>query len=215
MEYQHIFLDLDGTLTDSMEGLYNAARYMLDKIGLEENNQGKIYRFFGPPITHTLARWYGIRGDRAQMAQDAFREYYLDKGVYQNRLFDGALEMIRDLKQSGVGLYIATGKTNKEAEGVVDHLRILKLFDGIFCANHEKGRSTKAEILAYAVGKINCEPNTAVMVGDTPGDIEGGKANKFETIGVLYGYGRTDEIMLARPDYTVKNIGELRQLLLR
>ena len=104
------FFDWDGTLVDSKEGLYNATLYMLEKIGVREDNPKRIIAYFGAPVPHILKEVYGITGEKSKEGYEAFRDYTIEKGFMEYTPHDGAVQMIRDLKDAGANVYIATCK---------------------------------------------------------------------------------------------------------
>jgi len=215
MWFKHVFLDLDGTLSDSAPGLRNGVRYMMRQVGITENDEKNIYAFFGPPILHSLKTKYGLKDAAAQEAYAHFRRYYLSRGVYENVLYPGVKKMIHALKKKGAKVYIATAKRSKAATMSVRHLKIEDLFDGIYSADPDHNVYFKEEILQSAIDRLGFVPDDAVMVGDRTSDIQAGKAFRFSTVGVLYGYGEREEIESAAPDHTVKTVKELEKLLLR
>ena len=97
--YQFYFFDLDGTITDSSLGITNSVRYALAKYGIEEPDRKKLYRFIGPPLTESFREFYGFPEEQCQEAIRYYREYYRDKGIYENQVYDGLEEVLKKLKE--------------------------------------------------------------------------------------------------------------------
>ena len=188
--YQTVFFDLDGTITESGAGCMNGVKYMFGKIGYEETDSARIRAFVGPPIKLHLLEAYGFSDADAERAYTYYREYYDSKGMYENRLYDGIGDAIRAIRNTGKQVYIATTKPERLAIPILKRFALYDLFSGVFGARHDRGVINKIHVLEYAVDTIGHTPPDAVMVGDRCFDILGGRHMGFDTIGVLYGYGR-------------------------
>lgn len=209
--YESIFFDLDGTITESGAGVTNAVKYMFENTGVTGYDEQMVKSFIGPPVIYHLQNILKFSEERARESYVFFKEYYLRKGIYENGLYDGIIEVIRDIKDSGKKIYIATTKPEMQAFMVLDNFKITGMFDGVFAAKHECGIFSKKEVLVNAVKKLG-EVKNAVMVGDRSYDIEGGKFVGFGTVGVLYGYGDLKELSEAGCDFTVDTVEDLSVL---
>lgn len=211
--YQSVFIDVDGTITESGLGCMNAVRYMFDKIGYEENDEARIRSFVGPPIKRHLIDAFGFSEERAAETYTYYREYYLDKGIHESWLYEGIEDMLRAIKASGKTLYVATSKPEIMALPILKRYGLLDLFGAVFGARHEEGIFDKTQVLQNAVNRLGGPPPFSVMVGDRCHDIIGGRTVGFDTIGVLYGYGDRKELLDAQPDYLVDTVADLTALL--
>ncbi len=210
--YQSAFLDLDGTITDSGEGCINGIKYMFSRIGFSETDETRLREFVGPSVKKHLVRAYGFSEEDAAYAYAFFREYYDDKGVYENRLYEGITQALANIKQSGKTLYLATTKPRALALRVLDMFGLAGFFSGVFTADHEAGIYEKYDMLEAVVREFGAFASP-VMVGDRCYDIAGGKHVGFDTVGVLYGYGSEEELLSAGCDYTADSPKDLNCLL--
>ena len=71
--YQYILFDLDGTLTDSKEGITKSAQYALQSFGIEEKNLDKLEPFIGPPLSDSFREFYGMNEADTEKAVRTFR----------------------------------------------------------------------------------------------------------------------------------------------
>ncbi|MBQ2319037.1 MAG: HAD hydrolase-like protein, partial [Clostridia bacterium] len=110
MKYKFVLFDLDGTITDPFEGITNSIIYALKKFGIEETDKNKLVPFIGPPLVDSFAKYYGFSHGCALAAVGYYREYYADKGIFECMLYDGIAELLRELKESGVKVIMATSK---------------------------------------------------------------------------------------------------------
>ena len=99
--YATYLFDLDGTITDSSLGITNSVIYALKKFGIEETDRKKLYRFIGPPLTDSFARFYGFDEEQCEMGVVYYREYYSDRGIFENRVYDGFEDLLIGLKKAG------------------------------------------------------------------------------------------------------------------
>lgn len=201
-----VLFDLDGTLTDSSEGILNSIRYMLKKKGLAISDTETLRSFIGPPLADSLKALYGISEAEAQEAVESYREYYADQGIKQLTVYPDVEKMLTDLSED-YSLAIATSKPEFFAEQVIENTGLTKYFTGIFGADLAGDRSKKADVITYALEQL--EGDTAVMVGDRKFDILGAKDNQLKSIGVLYGFGDRQELAEAGADLLVEKALEI------
>lgn len=205
-DFQYILFDLDGTLTDSGEGITKAVQYALKYFEIEVSDLSELRKFVGPPLRDSYKNFYNFDDEKAEIGITKFREYYTDRGIYENRVYDGVKETLKTLKDSGKTLIIATSKPEMHAEIVLKHFNLAKYFDFICGADFEETRVKKGDVIKYAIENADIKDlSNAIMIGDREHDIIGAKENNLKSIGVLYGYGDVVELTQARADFVVKN----------
>ena len=213
MDKKYLLFDLDGTLTDPQEGITNSVAYALRQYGIIEDPKNLI-RFIGPPLHVSFHDWYGFDEDKAFEAVAHYRVYFGDKGIFENAVFDGIPEMLRDLRAAGFTLVLATSKPEVYAKQILEHFDLTKYFHHICGATMDASRSRKADVITYALETAGITDKAqAVMVGDRHHDIEGGIENGLETVGVLFGYGSREELNKAGAHHIVSTVSELHTLL--
>ncbi len=213
MNYKNIFLDLDGTLTDSGEGIMNSVAYSLRKFGIEESDREKLRSFIGPPLFASYIREYGFDLEKSMLAVEYYREYFAPKGIYENRPYDGIRELLAELKKDGRRLYLATSKPEPYALQIVKHFGLYEYLDGLFGSTMTEERTKKEEVVAYALENTGLSNTDVVMIGDRNHDIIGAKANNVASIGVLYGYGDREELETAGADVIADTVEDLKRIL--
>ncbi|MDG4516103.1 HAD hydrolase-like protein [Streptococcus suis] len=127
--YQTILCDLDGTLTDSGQGILNSVAYALEKMGIEEPDTANLNRFIGPPLYESFSRFYQLSPEDTQSAVDAFRVYFKEKGMFENQLYPGIIPLLEELRTAGKTLVIATSKPEIFAKQILEHFGIAHYFD--------------------------------------------------------------------------------------
>lgn len=215
---EHILLfDLDGTLTDPGVGITNSVIYALKRFGIEETDRTKLYPFIGPPLLNSFMEFYGFDEKKAEEAVACYREYYREKGIYENLVYDRIPEMLEQLKAKGCKILLATSKPETFAKQILEHFDLMQYFD--FVAGSDLGgkRNTKGRVIAYALETyaklsgldIKVLKKQAVMVGDRFYDMEGAKENGIASVGVLFGYGSREELEEAGTDRLIEKPEEI------
>ncbi|WP_194163685.1 HAD-IA family hydrolase [Mycolicibacterium sp. P1-5] len=187
---QLVIFDLDGTLTDSAEGIVASFRHALATVGAEVPAGDLVGRIVGPPMKQTLDG-LGL-GERAGDAIAAYRADYTARGWAMNSLFEGIPQLLADLRAAGVRLAVATSKAEPTARQILEHFGLAEYFDVIAGASVDGARARKADVLARALGQLQPLPDRVVMVGDRAHDVEGAAEHGIDTIVVAWGYGATD-----------------------
>ena len=194
-KYKYIFFDLDGTLTDSADGITNCVAYALEKFGIQESDKDALKRFVGPPLVPAFMEFYGFNEENAKKAVEHYRERFASIGIFENSVYDGVRELLESLKEKGYTLVIATSKPETYAKRIAEHFDIAKYFTYIAGATFDGKIGTKTEVIEYAIKALNISNRRdAVMIGDRYHDVEGAHNTGLDCIGVLYGYGNRDEL---------------------
>lgn len=208
--YQYVLFDLDGTLTDPGEGITNSVAYALKKYGIEVADRTSLYPFIGPPLHESFQKFYGFSEEESMQAVAYYREYYRDRGIYENEVYEGIPEVLQTLREQGKTLLLATSKPEAFAIQILEHFQLLPYFHVVAGATMDGSRVQKGDVIRYALeaGQIS-DLSQTVMVGDRRFDIEGAKENGFSAIGVLYGYGDFQELSEAGAKNIIEHPQEL------
>ena len=214
MMYDTVLFDLDGTLTDPGEGITNSVSYALRKYGIEVTDRRELYKFIGPPLVDSFMKYYDFSQEEALKAVEYYREYFRDKGIFENRVYEGVEDMLRQLHTMGKRLVLATSKPEEFALRILQHFDLKKYFSVVAGASMDSSRSKKGDVIAYALSMCDSiDKNIAIMVGDREHDIIGAKENGLRSIGVLYGYGSEDELKNSGADYIAKTPSDIIDLI--
>jgi len=187
-----IFFDLDGTLTDSGEGIINCATLALEHFGLPIPSREEMGVFVGPPLDQTFIK-FGVPEDKAMEAVKIFRSRYLVVGKYENSPYPGIHELLDRLKAQGHRLFVATSKPEETAVDILRKFELASFFEEICGASFDHSRIHKADVIAYLLSKIGT-PENILMVGDTEFDVLGAAAHGISTVGVSWGYGKVADM---------------------
>ena len=206
-----ILFDLDGTLTDSGEGIINCASLALEHFGITVRDRETMRVFVGPPLDKTF-REFGVPADKTDEAIRVYRSRYIPIGKFENTPYPGIRELLQTLKDHGHRLFVATSKPESMSVEILEHFGLADFFTDICGASFDGSRSTKEDVIAYLFKK-NDGNGEIVMVGDTVYDILGAKAHGIPAIGVDWGYGKTQDMIDAGATAIAYTTGELLELL--
>jgi len=205
-----ILFDLDGTITDSGEGIMNCAAFTLEHFGLPVPERAVMRQFVGPPLRDTFIK-FGVPADKAEEAVTVYRSRYLPIGKYENVPYPGIYELLDRLQKEGHKLYIATSKPESTSVDILNRFELSKYFDRICGATMDGSRDEKAQVIAYLLETTGAK--NAIMVGDTAFDVIGAAKHGIPTIGVSWGYGNVDEMQAAGAMAIADTAEELLDLL--
>ena len=209
-----ILLDLDGTISDSERGITKAFQYALEQCGISIDTPSDLRKFIGPTIRKVLKESYNFNDSNAEKVIEKYREYYLEKGIFDTNMYDGIDVMLKELKGLDKTLILATSKPAVQAKQILEYFDIDKYFSFVSGAELDGHRSEKREVIEYAMKMNNIyDVDNCIMVGDRKYDIMGARAVGMESIGVLYGYSSEGELTEAGADYIVESVEELSVLL--
>ncbi len=208
-----ILFDLDGTLTDSGEGIINCAILALEHFGLPIPSREQLRVFVGPPLHQSFID-HGVPADRAEEAVAVYRSRYIPIGKFENVPYPGIQELLEKLKSDGHQLFVATSKPEEMSIDILEHFDLAKYFDQICGSTMDTSRTNKEAVIAYL---LECSHHTQnmVMVGDTKFDVIGARSHGIPTIGVSWGYGSVSEMKEAGAVAIVDTCEELYSLINR
>lgn len=212
-EYKVVLFDLDGTLTDPKLGITKGVEYALKDFGVTVDSLDDLTRFIGPPLYESFPRFYGFDRERTERAVMLFREYFADKGIFENYIYKGIKELLEALCDNGKELIIATSKPEIFANRIVKHFKIDKYFKSVNGSELSGKYANKTELIKHILEDLNCNKEDIVMVGDRKHDIIGAVNNHIDSIGVTYGYSLPGELKEAGATYVVDSVEALAEAL--
>lgn len=207
-----ILFDLDGTLTDSGEGIINCAWLALKHFGIPLPDQETMRVFVGPPLRDSFIR-FGVPEEDVETAIEIYRSRYVPTGMFENTPYPGIKSMLGALKAQGHQLFVATSKPEGMATAILEKFQLASYFDLICGASLDDSRDSKDKVIAYLLEKTGGKGDY-IMVGDTAFDVEGAAINGIPTIGVAWGYGKVEDMEAAGAKAIAHSPAQLLQLLL-
>ena len=221
---KYVFLDLDGTITESARAILTSAEHALKKLGIQDDDPEKKRQFIGPPLTIGFSELYGLSGDDLNEAVRTYREYYVGGGYKDAPLYDGIEETLLRLRDEGMLLMIVTSKPKYIAQLVADYHRMERYISAVIGPTEEKMKSGKEDLIETAAEEVIRQLGDdtltvsdiyrdAVMIGDRKYDMEAAKNLGLMAIGALYGYGTREELQSAGADFIAETPWDIAGLL--
>jgi phosphoglycolate phosphatase len=187
---RHAIFDLDGTLVDSLPGIEWSIQAALARCGLPPLSRD-LRPLIGPPIRRILAAVSGVREpERLDRLEYAFRSSYDSGGWRRTRLQAGAAELLEQLRDGGIGLWVVTNKPARATRRILEGLQLAGLFEEIRCRDSRTPAfGSKAEVLVDLLRRRALTPSACLMIGDTAEDSEAAMAAGIDCAIVADGYG--------------------------
>ena len=215
--YKYLLFDLDGTLTDSQEGITKSVSYALINLGVEDLPDDIKLRFIGPPLKDSFPKYCGFDKETTEKAIALYRERYSKVGKFENRPYEGIPELLKKLKDDNRVLVIASSKPTGFVEDILNKFDLRQYFDIISAADLSGKKCEKEDVIKEALEILNLKngDKDVVMIGDRHYDINGAKYFNLDSIGVNYGFAfDKNELKDAGATYVVETVKELGELLL-
>ena len=183
--------DMDGTLVDSSKTLANAINYVRGKLNLKPLEESVILGQINNPNCNLPKFFYEV--DKLEdFHEQYFSEYYSKNHDKELMLFDGAKEMLEELKSKNINLAIATNAYRKSTLEALKHLKIDKYFDDIVCFDDIQKGKPHPDMLLYLLNKNKIDPKKAIFIGDSDRDKLAAKAANIKYLPVIDNNSRVD-----------------------
>ena len=205
-----VVFDLDGTLSNPLEGFARSINHALRLQGLPERAPHELARHIGPPLLDsTVELTASADPARHERFISDYRQRYGESGFAENTLYDGVPAMLHALRDAGATLGLCTSKRADFAEAILHHFGLRALF--AFVSGGEIGVHKWQQLRDLrAAGAVDAD---SVMVGDRDVDITAAHRNGLHACGVLWGFGSREELQAASPRHLAQSPSDLRRLL--
>jgi phosphoglycolate phosphatase len=209
----NVLLDLDGTLTDSREGIVACMVHTLRTLGHAVPDVEVLLGYVGPPL-RTAFRQLLRSPSEAELehAIRVYRERFVPVGMYENRVYPGVPEALQRLRERGARLFVATSKAQVYARRILDHFELSHHFEEIYGSELDGRLGDKGELIAHALAASRLHAADSIMVGDRHHDAAGAIANRVMPVGALWGYGSREELYSAGAEVLLEAPADLGAL---
>lgn len=209
--YKAILFDLDGTLTQSGEGITKCVQYALEKLGKTQPDLKELEVFVGPPLLEQFMKYAGFDEETARQAVVYYRERYSTTGIFENQPYPRIINALEELKRKGYILAVSSSKPEHFVLQVLEHFDMKKYFTEIVGSEMNGSRTSKAEVIEETLRRLHMENKRSevIMVGDKEHDVFGAAQAGIACVAVSYGYGSMEELQNAKPLKIVASADEL------
>ena len=216
--FQNLLFDLDGTLTNSAEGITKCVQYALHAQNIDEPDLKKLEVFIGPPLRDSFIKYYGMTREQAEIGVEKYRERYTDIGIWENKVYPGIMELLADLQQDGRRLGMATAKPEVFALRIAERFGFNPYLQDVTGCSLDGKTDKKALVVAAALEKWQLTTpeakKTVALIGDRREDVLAAHANCIACIGAGFGFGSYEELAEVGADYYVADVPALARFLL-
>lgn len=212
MAWKYLLFDLDGTLTDSREGIINCIKYALEKMKKPIPPEKQLLKMVGPPLKDGFQEIVGLSCEESEEAVQKYRERFGIIGIFENALYDGMEEVLARLQERGYLLVLATSKPEEYSIRILEHFGIKKYFTEIVGSTMDGSRNEKGDIIREVFARLGIteeQKKEAIMIGDRKHDILGARECNISSLGVSYGFAPEHELEEYKADYIVNEVSDL------
>lgn len=211
----YLLFDLDGTLTNSKEGITKCVQYALASFGIQEPDLDKLVPFIGPPLRQSFQNFYGFDEQQAIAAVEKYRERFSTVGLFENFPYPGVAAMLQQLQEQGRVLAVASSKPTIFVQQILDKFALSQYFQVIVGSNMDGSRTNKKEVIAAVLQQFGNPPaEQLLMIGDRKYDVIGAQELGIDCVGVAYGFAAPNELENSGASFIAQTVPELTQYLL-
>jgi len=194
MRYQLIVFDWDGTLMDSEACIVTCMQQAAGEVGVAVPGHDAAKDVIGLGLAEAVQRLFTNEAPaRWPELVAAYRRHFLGGELAPSPLFEGVREVLSDLAESGLFLAVATGKSRRGLDRVLDESGLGDLFTITRCAD-ETFSKPHPQMLLDIMGYVGLDPQQTLMIGDTEYDVQMAANAGVDALGVSYGVHAPDRL---------------------
>jgi phosphoglycolate phosphatase len=213
MKYKAILFDLDGTLADTSRGIYNCIIHTQRTLKLPLISEEQMRTHIGPSPEDSFKRSFGLHGEQLQQTMVIYKQYAMEKGLYEAVMYSGIKELLHYLKQDGCKLCVVTLKNEDVAIEMLRYFQLIDYFD-IIGGAHVDRHDKKSALINNCINILGIEKSGCVLIGDSEYDAVGAEEAGIDFIGVTYGFGfkTVEDVMKYRNIGYANSVEALRSI---
>ena len=213
-KYELIVFDWDGTLMDSEARIVACMQHAADDTGRVRPPGHAVREIIGLSLETAVRRLFDCDEQGVGQVVEAYREHWLSDEIPHSVLFPHAAQVVEQLGQEGYLLAIATGKSRRGLDKVLEQCGLGPHFHVTRCAD-ETFSKPHPQMLQEILTDLNATPSQAVVIGDTEYDMQMARNARVDALGVSHGVHAAGRLLdngaLAVLDELAQLPGWLRQ----
>lgn len=209
--YRSVIFDLDGTLVDGFDIIYESFNYALEQLGLEKLPAKKIKTVIGPALSEGFRRI--VPAHLVDEGVKIYRAYYKERYLVRNKLFEGIRELLRSLKENGVIVGLITNKKAPFAVELINYLKLDNYFDFVVGADDGMLPKPDSMMMDKIVEKFSLNKSEIIYIGDSEVDGAFSQNSNVDFIAVGTGLGKERNLYRYKPLTFCENIEALKRVL--
>lgn len=190
-----LVFDLDGTLTDNNAGITGCIIHALAQLGRPAPDAAALHACVGPPLRQTFPRLLGTADiDLIERALVLYRERFDVAGWLENEPYPRIHDTLATLAGCNFRLFVCTSKPQRYADRIIDHFGLRQFFSAVYGPDLGGSLDDKRDLLRHVLAEQGITAARALMIGDRAQDMRAARSNQMGALGVLYGYGSSEEL---------------------
>lgn len=213
MKYQCIIFDWDGTLVDSLGRIISSMRSAASIVGGSERTDSQIKDIIGLELVEAIATLYPeLTHSQVLDLRDHYSRLYVEQEHQPTQFFPEIPALLEDLQKASRLLAVATGKSRRGLDRVMQLLSVQDLFHATRCADETRGKPEPDMVLELLEG-LKVHASQAVMIGDSHFDLEMAARAGIDSIGVAWGAQPIERLSGFPRGLCVQDVPALRRVL--
>jgi pyrophosphatase PpaX len=209
-----LLFDLDGTLVDSIDLILRSARHAFVGFDGRAPSDDEWRARIGRPL-HDTFRDFTSDAAEVQRLMGRYREYQLEHHDRLVRPYDGVVEVIRRFAKAGHPMALVTSKSDWLAERALRHVGLDEAIPVVVGCDTCTRHKPHPEPVERAIALLRSTAADAIFVGDSPHDVEAGRAAGVYTVGVSWGAFTREEMERSGADEVIHRIDALPAIVAR
>lgn len=209
-----LILDFDGTIADTKSSIVNTIQATGKELGYGIAKEKDIQEKIGLPLKDTFSSVLKVPDSEIDNAIHLYRRKYQDICMESVTLFPNVKSTIEYLSKKGIVITVASSKGKEALHLLLDHLKVSPFISCIYGEQDVKNKKPAPDMAQLILEQEKCEPEEALVVGDTVFDLQMGRSAGCHTCGVTYGNNSYEELKAQNPTYIINDFGELKSIFL-
>jgi phosphoglycolate phosphatase len=210
-----IIFDWDGTLSDSTSKIVHCVQQAAYRTGFPVLSDDAVLNIIGLGLPEAMQVLYPqLNDEEKERIRLAYIDCFLQVDQSPSPFFDGVEDGLQHLKKAGYRMAVATGKSRRGMNRVLDRLNMQHFFDASRCAD-ETASKPHPLMLQELLDEFSINADQAVMVGDTEYDMDMAKQLNMPRAAVSYGAHHIDRMMPYQPSVCIDRFSELVEWVLQ
>lgn len=205
--FDTFLFDLDGTLIDHFAAIHRSHSHTMRQLGLPAPTLEQVRSAVGGGLELAIQKLVGPA--RLAEALPIYRAYWDATMLDDVALMPGAHELLATLHVRGAKLAVFTNKVGGSSRLICDHLGIAPLLSGIFGAKDTAWLKPQREFTAHVLAQLSSLPTTALLVGDSPFDVQAAHNGGLPCWCVTTGTHNAEELRTAGADAVFASLAEI------
>lgn len=211
-QFTTLLFDLDGTLIDSIRLILDSYHHTLQVHGFTARSDDEWLAGVGTPLRTQFAQ-LGVTPEQMNALIETYREYNIAHHDARVIPYNGAVDLIRRVKDGGYQVGLVTSKNRQGAIRGLTLAGITEHFDVLVCADDVENAKPHPEPALKAMRQLHASPGATLFIGDSVHDMQCGKAAGVRTAAVLWGPFGREHLEATRPDYWLETPADLLGIL--